>query len=37
MMRLLAASVVTIGGSAALSLIAKATIITAFAMVWGWP
>src|SRR5215471_8601854 len=36
MMRLLAAGVVTVGGSAALSLIAKATIITAFAVLAGW-
>jgi uncharacterized protein (TIGR03435 family) len=36
MMRLLAASVVTVSGSAALSLMAKATVVTAFAMVAGW-
>ena len=35
MMPLLAAGVVTIGGSVALSLIAKATVVTAFAMVAG--
>jgi bla regulator protein BlaR1 len=36
MMRLLATGVVTVGESVALSLIAKATVITAFAMVAGW-
>jgi uncharacterized protein (TIGR03435 family) len=36
MMRLLAAGVVTVGESVALSLIAKATVVTAFAMVAGW-
>jgi bla regulator protein blaR1 len=36
MMRLLAAGVITVGGAAALSLIAKATIITAFAVLAGW-
>jgi uncharacterized protein (TIGR03435 family) len=36
MMRLLAASVVTVGGSVALSLIAKITAVTAFATVAGW-
>src|SRR5215510_2109856 len=36
MMRLLAAGVVTVSGSVALSLITKATIITAFAVLAGW-
>ena len=33
---LLAAGVVTVGGSAVLSLVAKATVVTAFAVVAGW-
>jgi beta-lactamase regulating signal transducer with metallopeptidase domain len=36
MMRLLWAGVVTVGGSVGLSLIAKATAVTAFAIVAGW-
>jgi len=36
MMRLLAAGVVTLGGSVALSLIAKATLVTALALGAGW-
>ena len=35
-MRLLAAGVITVGESVALSLIAKATIVTAFAVLAGW-
>jgi uncharacterized protein (TIGR03435 family) len=36
MMRQLAAGVISVGGSVALSLIAKATIVTAFAVLAGW-
>src|SRR3979411_1376779 len=36
MMHLLAVGVITVGESVALSLIAKVTIVTAFAMVAGW-
>jgi bla regulator protein blaR1 len=36
MMRVLAAGVVAVGGSVALSLIAKTTVVTAFAIVAGW-
>jgi uncharacterized protein (TIGR03435 family) len=36
MMRLLTASAITVGGSMALALMAKATIVTACAMVAGW-
>jgi uncharacterized protein (TIGR03435 family) len=36
MMRLLAAGVVTVGGSVTLLLIAKATVVIAFALVVGW-
>jgi bla regulator protein blaR1 len=36
MMRLLAAGMVTVGGSVALSLIAKATVVTALALVAEW-
>src|SRR5215471_13694169 len=36
MMRLLGAGVITVGESVALSLIAKATVITAFAVLAGW-
>ena len=36
MMRLLASGMVTVGESVALLLIAKASVVTAFAMVAGW-